>query len=67
MLLRQHDIDQIDLFRHVGECGVGSLAHNLRCGAVDRVKRPPEIALDEIVEQDTAGFRGVGRGADHRD
>ncbi len=67
MLLRQHDVNEVDLFRHIGERGIRGLAHNLRCGAIDRVKRALEIALDQVVEQDTPRFRRIGRSADHRD
>ena len=67
MLLRQHDVNEVDLFRHIGEGGIGGLAHNLLCGAIDGVKRALEVTLEQVVEQDTPGFRRIGRGADHRD
>ena len=35
--------------------------------AIDGVKRAFEISLDQIVEEDAAGFGRIGRGADHRD
>ena len=43
MLLRQHDVDEIDLLRHFGERGVGLEPHDLRRGAVDRIERAAGI------------------------
>ena len=66
VLLRQHDVDEIDLLRHVGQRRVGLDPHDLRRGTVDRIKRTVKFALGQIVEQHAARFGRIGRCADHR-
>jgi hypothetical protein len=67
VLLGEHDVDEVDLLRDLGESRIGLAPHDLRGGAVDGIERAVEFALHQVVEQNAPRFARVGRGADHRD